>query len=152
MRELISAFESAHTSLDTKRIAATAIGDLREASAVAALIRALEDSDAMLVDRCQKALVKITLADFGFSERRWEFWWDVHREQHRIEWAIEAMTHGKAQIRSAAFQELFTYAGTAIDWPSKEPDPRRCQQLQDQLLEWWKREGRTLYPKRGEGQ
>jgi hypothetical protein len=152
MRELISAFESAHASLDTKRIAATAIGDLREASAVAALIRALADSDAMLVDRCQKALVKITLADFGFSERRWEFWWDVHREQHRIEWAIEAMTHGKAPIRSAAFQELFTYAGTAIDWPSKEPDPRRCQQLQDQMLEWWKREGRTLYPKRGEGQ
>jgi hypothetical protein len=147
MRELISALESAHASLDTKRIAATAIGDLREASAVGALIRALGASDAMLVDRCQKALVKITLADFGFSERRWEFWWDVHREQHRIEWAIEAMTHGKAQIRNAAFQELVTYAGTAIAWPSKEPNPRQCQQLQDQLLEWWKREGRTLYPK-----
>ncbi|MCP4196535.1 MAG: hypothetical protein GY762_05235 [Proteobacteria bacterium] len=152
MRELISAFDSAHASLDIKRIAAAAIGDLGEPSAVGALIGALGANDTMLVDRCQKALVKITLADFGFSERRWEFWWDVHREQHRIEWAIEAITHGKAQIRSAAFQELVKYVGTAIDWPSADPNPRECQQLQDQLLEWWKREGRTLYPKRGEGQ
>jgi hypothetical protein len=152
MRELISALDSAQASLDTKRIAATAIGDLCEPSAVGALIRALGANDTMLVDRCQKALVKITLADFGFSERRWEFWWGVHREQHRIEWAIEAITHGKAQIRSAAFQELVKYVGTAIDWPSSDPNPRECQQLQDQLLEWWKREGRTLYPKRGEGQ
>jgi hypothetical protein len=151
MRELIGAFESANASMDTKRIAATAIGNLCEPSAVGALIRMLGTDDTVLVDRCQKALVKITFTDFGFSERRWEFWWDVHKEKHRIEWAIESMTHGKAQIRSAAIQELVKHVGSAIDWPNADPNPRECQLLQDQLLAWWKREGRTLYPFRGEG-
>jgi hypothetical protein len=150
MRELISAFESANASMDTKRIAATAIGDLCEPTAVGALVRMLRADDSVLIDRCQKALVKITFADFGFSERRWEFWWDAHKEKHRIEWAIESMTHGKAQIRSAAYQELVKNVGSAVKWPGADPSPRECQLLQDQLLAWWKREGRTLYPFREE--
>jgi HEAT repeat protein len=150
MHELTGAVESANASLDTKRIVAAAIGDLCEPSAVGALIRMLGADDSILVDRCHKALVKITFSDFGFSEKRWAFWWDVHREQHRIEWAIEAMTHGKAQIRSAALQALVKYVGAAVDWPGADPTPRECQHLQDQLLAWWKHEGRTLYPHREE--
>ncbi len=149
MREVLSVLTGAGSSLDAKRIAAEALGELREASSVGVLAQMLASVDAVLVERCHRALVKITFADFGFSGQRWLDWWAGNHERHRIEWAIDSVVHPKEPIRLMAIREIRGIVGHAVEWTQGPMDHKQRQDVQKRTREWWNREGRALFPRPG---
>ncbi|MCP4602916.1 MAG: hypothetical protein GY847_20770 [Proteobacteria bacterium] len=146
MREVVNVLKGSKSGLDAKRIAAEALGELGEPSAVSGLAEMLASVDGVLVERCHRALVKITFSDFGFSAERWLSWLGMNRQKHRIEWAISSMAHPKEPIRIAAIRELKSVVGHVVKWPQGPMDHKHRLDAQKQLREWWKREGMALYP------
>ncbi|MDJ0763919.1 MAG: hypothetical protein QNJ97_13140 [Myxococcota bacterium] len=148
MREVAGVLKSSHFSVEAKRIAGQALGELREPSGVRELIEMLESIDENLVTRCHRALVRITFNDFGFSSGRWQTWLSSNRRRHRVEWAIDSVVHPKEAIRNAAIQELGDMVGDVVQKPQGPLDHKQRLDLQRRLTEWWQREGRALYPYR----
>jgi hypothetical protein len=146
MREVVRVLVNPSSSLEAKRIAAVALGELREPTAVEALAEMLGSVDGVLAERCHRALVKITFEDFGFSEKRWTAWWKAHRGQHRFEWAIESLGQRNEDLRQAAVEELRRVAGHVLPWPDGALDNRQRLDLKRKLQDWWKREGRAQHP------
>ncbi|MDD5309702.1 MAG: hypothetical protein PHU25_20490 [Deltaproteobacteria bacterium] len=146
MREVVRVLVNPSSSLEAKRIAAVALGELREPTAVEALAEMLGSVDGVLAERCHRALVKITFEDFGFSEKRWTAWWKAHRGQHRVEWAIESLGQKNDDLRQAAAEELRRVAGHVVPWPDGALDNRQRTDLKRKLQDWWKREGRAQHP------
>jgi HEAT repeat protein len=146
MKELAETLAAPSTTLENKRIAAEALGELREPRAVKALAEMLGSVDGILAERCHRSLIKTTFNDFGFSERRWLSWWHTNSGRHRIEWAIDSLTHRVEDIRRSAAEELRRMVKGAIDWPSGPMDHKQRKDLRRRLEDWWKREGRALYP------
>ncbi|MCP4679555.1 MAG: hypothetical protein GY854_29505 [Deltaproteobacteria bacterium] len=149
MREVLSVLTSANSGLDAKRIAAEALGELREHSAVGIVAEMLASVDTVLVERCHRALIKITYTDFGFSAERWGAWWRKNRQRHPIEWAIDAVAHPKELIRNAAYKKLRSTARDALDWPLGPLNHKQRLDLQKKLRMWWSREGKALFPNHG---
>jgi hypothetical protein len=146
MKELADTLVSSTSTLETKRIAAEALGELREPISIKALAEMLGSVDGILAERCHRSLVEITFNDFGFSERRWLSWWHANNGRHRIEWAIDSLNHRSEGIRRSAIEELRRLVGGAVDWPSGPMDHKQRKELKRVLEEWWKREGKVLHP------
>ncbi|MCP4602905.1 MAG: HEAT repeat domain-containing protein [Proteobacteria bacterium] len=141
MREVVKVLKDSKSSLDTRRAAAHALGNLREPSGVSALAETLVSTDEVLVGHCHRALVKITFSDFGLSVERWLSWWGISRERHRIEWAINSVVHLKEQIRNDAIKELKSTIGDIVEWPEGRMNDEQRLDIQKHLREWWSREG-----------
>ena len=135
------------TSLEKKRIAAEALGQLRDAAAVEALASMLGSVDGILSERCQRALVRITYRDFGFSEKRWLSWYRANSDAHRLEWAIEAIVDKNEDIRRLALSELKTELANEINWPRPPYDFSQRKALHKQLVNWWQSEGKSRFVK-----
>ncbi|MBW2275841.1 MAG: hypothetical protein JRF63_00025 [Deltaproteobacteria bacterium] len=148
MKELADNLAAPATTLENKRTTAEALGEIREPVAVKALAEMLGSVDGILAERCHRSLIKITFNDFGFSERRWLSWWHTNNGRHRIEWAIDSLTHRVEDIRRAAADELRRMVGGSVDWPSGPMDHKQRKELKRRLEGWWKREGRALHPVR----
>jgi hypothetical protein len=116
-------------------LAATALGELRDAAAVPALMAALQ-GPAALAQTAQRALVEIAKQDFGTSRRRWTAWWDRHQGQHRAEWLFDGLSHKAAEIRFSASEELRLltgeYFGYHFDLPKREREDAAARWRQ-----WW---------------
>ena len=83
-QEVALVLTNSASNLEKKRMAAEALGELQDPVAIRPLSEMLGSVDGVLAERCQRALVKITFNDFGFSERRWLAWWNSNRSHHRI--------------------------------------------------------------------
>jgi hypothetical protein len=146
VQDLAAALTSSSSNLERKRLAAEALGRLQAPFAVKALAEMLGSVDGVLAEICQRALVRTTFNDFGFSERRWLTWWQGNRGRHRIEWALESVNHRREEIRLHAIAELRRLAGDSISWPAGPLDHKQRKELRRLVEEWWGREGRTLHP------
>jgi len=144
-REISDVLVSSKSSVEAKRIAADALGQLREGSAISGLCYMLGSVDRSLVDKCHRALVRITFCDFGFAEGRWSAWRERHGKQHRIECAIAALGHSKEDVRNMAIDDLKRYVGDSVDWPHLPYDFKARQEIKKRCREWWKSEGWALY-------
>ena len=135
----------AHASDPDDRVAAmTVIAKLREASFVPELIQALGDDDDRVVAAAHDALMQVTRQDLDTDARLWLRWWEHNASKHRIEWLIDALTHGVTEIRRGAGEELRAltkeYFGYAGDLP-----PRDRDRAQQRYRDWWTIEGRGRF-------
>ena len=91
----------------TRRLRAiNALGAIRDAGALRLLIDLLEDEEGAVVHAAHLSLVAITCEDLGAGQRKWSAWADRNESRHRIEWLIDALTHGDETLRSAAGEDL----------------------------------------------
>ncbi|MBN2524893.1 MAG: hypothetical protein JXR76_00780 [Deltaproteobacteria bacterium] len=135
----------AGTTLEKKRIAAEALGQIKEPESIPALSAMLGSVDGILAERCQKALVSITFRDFGFSEKRWNSWYNQNRTVHRLEWAIDAINDKHEEIQRMALSTLKKSVGDRIEWPRPPYDFTQRRLLEKQLRAWWINEGKALF-------
>ncbi len=149
MREVVSVLNKSDSGVESKLIAAEAIGQLRVVSAVETLIAMLDSVDTNLVERCHRALVRIAFEDFGFSAPKWSVWFEKNGMRHRAEWAIDSILHRKEAIRNAAISEIPQIVGDVVEWSNGPMDHKRRMDLQSRLRDWWMREGRALFPNQG---
>lgn len=146
VQETALVLTNSSSNLEKKRMAAEALGELQDPVAIKALAEMLGSVDGILAERCQRALVKITFDDFGFSERRWLAWLQANRNHHRIEWAMNSINHRVEDIRRAALDELRRLVGDSVEWPRGPLDHRQRREVKRRCLQWWEREGRALNP------
>jgi len=129
---------------DSKRTAVVVLGELLDREAVPLMAAMLGGSDAVLAERCHRALVKITSHDFGFSEKRWMSWWKVHQDQHRVEWLIEALLGRHAGPRASAGLELSELASIPFDLPDN-PTAEDREEIYRIWRAWWENEGSAIF-------
>jgi hypothetical protein len=84
----------------------------------------------------QAELVKLTARDFGAKPRRWQTWWEKHRDDDRAEWLFEGLGHKAPEIRAAAEEALRglsgEYFGYHFDLPRAEREDARLR-----WQTWW---------------
>jgi hypothetical protein len=146
MGDIVAVLTSSTSSLDAKRIGSESLGELGERAAVPALTDLLDSADGQLKELSRQSLVKIAFDDLGYSSQRWKSWWEKHKEQHRIEWAIASITHPKEHIRNAAKKELKQMVGEVVEGFNRPMDHNQRLDFQKQSMKWWKQEGQALYP------
>src|SRR5262245_34744595 len=62
---------------------------------VAKLIAQLSGRDG---EKAREALMRITRQDFGTKTRRWEAWWEKHKDDDRAEWLFQGLAHKEPHI------------------------------------------------------
>jgi type II secretion system (T2SS) protein E len=126
--------------------AAGALGELRDAIAVPALIDAL-DGPPSLVRTAARALVEIAKQDFGQSRKKWLVWWEIHKRADRVDWLLEGLSHKAPEIRFSASEELRLitgeYFGYHFDLPKRERE-----EAKERWQQWWYQSGHARLPDR----
>jgi hypothetical protein len=120
-------------------LAASALGELRDAQAVPALIEALGGPPS--VSRtAARALLDIAQQDFGQSRKKWQAWWDEHKTTDRVAWLLEGLAHRAPEIRFSSSEELRAitgeYFGYHYDLPKREREEARAR-----WQAWWFQNG-----------
>jgi hypothetical protein len=135
---------NASAPITRRRVAVEAIGELRDAGAVALLIELLGHEDAPLSELCWRALVLITRQDFGQTKKKWQTWLAKEGPRHHIEWLIDALVHPSPELRLGASEELKRitkeYFGYYYNLPKRDRERARKR-----YLEWWERIGRVRF-------
>jgi hypothetical protein len=100
---------------------------------VAKLIGRLYSNEA---EKARDELMMITKQDFGTKARRWEAWWDKHKDDDRFEWLFEGLGHKEPRIRASSEEELRRltgeYFGYHYDLPRREREHAR-----ERWQKWW---------------
>jgi hypothetical protein len=127
-------------------LAAGALGELRDAQAVPALIDALDGAPA-LARTAARALVEIAQQDFGGSRKKWLAWWNEHKKTDRVAWLLEGLSHRSPEIRFASSEELRLisgeYFGYHFDLPRREREEAR-----ERWQQWLVQNGHARAPDR----
>ena len=139
-RTLRTLVRDPRSQAEVRRMAAYALGELRDVAAIPALIDALVDGDAALVTAAQLALVTLSRQDFGPDVDAWRGWWERSGGRHRIEWLMEALLHAEATLRHAASEELKQVTGQFFGYYFNLPRRER-ERAQQRYVAWWRREG-----------
>jgi hypothetical protein len=129
---------------ERRRIAAHALGELRDAEAVPSLLYALVERDPALVSVARRSLVVLARQDFGEEVPRWRAWWEVAAPRHRVGWLIDALLHDDATIRHEASEELKKLTGQFFGYYFNLPRRER-EKAHRRYVDWWEREGRTQF-------
>jgi hypothetical protein len=105
---------------------------------IAKLIGRLYSSEA---EKAREELMAITKQDFGTRARRWEAWWEKHKDDDRAEWLFDGLGHKEPQIRASSEEELRKltgeYFGYHFDLPRRERERARAR-----WQAWWVEPGR----------
>jgi hypothetical protein len=128
-----------------KRLRAiSALGGIRDSGALRLLVDLLEDEDGSVVHAAHLALVEITCEDLGASARKWSAWADRNEQRNRIEWLIDALTHGDEALRASAGEDLKTLTQQYFGFhpPSSKKDREVVQQ---KYRTWWESAGRRIH-------
>jgi hypothetical protein len=126
---------------NTRRIAARALGELRDPKSLAILVELLRESDPQLPDAALYALRVLTRHDFGRAYRKWASWTERNGARHRVEWLIDALLHPDEDVRSAASEELKAITQEYFGYhPSLKRREREIAQRKYQ--KWWDEEGK----------
>lgn len=129
---------------ERRRVAAQAIGALRDTQAVQTLIQALDDADAGIAVAAHRALVVLTRQDFGPKPAGWSEWWSAASSRHRVEWLIDALLHSDSTIRHEASEELKRVTGQFFGYYFNLPRKER-ERAHQRYQEWWRREGAARF-------
>ncbi|HXU00060.1 MAG TPA: hypothetical protein VN903_03665 [Polyangia bacterium] len=105
---------------------------------VAKLIGRLYSNEA---EKARDELMSITKQDFGTKARRWEAWWEKHKDDDRVDWLFEGLAHKEPRIRASSEEELRKltgeYFGYHYDLPRREREQARAR-----WQKWWSESGR----------
>jgi hypothetical protein len=128
-----------------KRLRAiAALGAIRDAGALRLLVDLLEDEDGAVVHAAHLALVDITCEDLGAGARKWAAWADRNESRHRIEWLIDALTHGDETLRTAAGEDLKAITQQYFGFhPGAGKKDREV--VQQKYRTWWDTQGRRIH-------
>ena len=125
-------------------LAAAALGELRDAQAVPALIAAL-DAPPSVARTAARALVEIAQQDFGMHRKRWLAWWEQHKSTDRVAWLLEGLSHRSQEIRFSSSEELRgitgEYFGYHFDLPKRERE-----EAKERWQAWWYQSGHARLP------
>ena len=125
-------------------LAAAALGELRDAQAVPALIEALE-APPSVARTAARALVEIAQQDFGQNRKKWLSWWEQHKNTDRVAWLLEGLSHRSQEIRFASSEELRLitgeYFGYHFDLPKRERE-----EAKERWQAWWYQSGHARLP------
>ncbi len=129
----------------TRRLRAIAsLGAVRDAGALRLLVDLLEDEDGAVVHAAHLALVDITCEDLGAGARKWSAWADRNESRHRIEWLIDALTHGDETLRTAAGEDLKAITQQYFGFhPGAGKKDREV--VQQKYRTWWETQGRRIH-------
>jgi HEAT repeat protein len=67
---------------DVREAAVQALGEIKDARAVAPLIAVLKDEDRVVCYEAAETLEKITGQDFGDNQESWQSWWEANKEKY----------------------------------------------------------------------
>ncbi len=130
---------------DLERVAAgaSAIAELADVAAISDLIDVI-GRDGKRGEHARRALMSLTRADHGTSERRWRKWWEEHKARHRIEWLIEALGHKDATMRGAAADDLRRLTGEYFGFDANQ-GRRERDAARERWEQWWNETGRRRF-------
>ena len=129
---------SLHT--ERRRLAARAVGELRDAGAPPVLIAAMADADGLLASAAHRSLTMLTRQDFGSDLDAWQSWWERAKGQRRVQWLIDALLHDDASTRHEASEELKKLTGQFFGFYFNLPRRER-EKAWRRYQDWWEREG-----------
>ena len=122
--------------------AAAALGEVRDARAVEGLILGIESYDRDVGAACHDSLVTITRHDPRMAGQTWPSWFSKHKQEHRIEWLIDALLDEAEPLRDAAATELKALTKQYFGYYANLPRPER-ETAQARYRTWWDAEGRA---------
>ncbi|MGB5697380.1 MAG: HEAT repeat domain-containing protein [Polyangiales bacterium] len=93
--------------LHLRRRAVSALTQLRDDAAAPLFVDLLADSDRGVATACRVGLRVLTAHDFGFLREPWLRWLSERGHEIRIQWLIEGLGDGRANIRLLASRELW---------------------------------------------
>jgi len=106
---------------------------------VAKLIGRLYSSEA---EKAREELMAITKQDFGVRARRWEHWWEKHKDDDRVEWLFDGLGSKLTPIRASSEDELRKltgeYFGYHFDLPRRDRERARAR-----WQAWWQESARA---------
>jgi hypothetical protein len=106
---------------------------------VAKLIGRLYSNEA---EKAREELMAITKQDFGVRAKRWEHWWDKHKDDDRVEWLFDGLGSKLTPIRASSEDELRKltgeYFGYHFDLPRRDRERARAR-----WQAWWNESGRA---------
>jgi hypothetical protein len=105
---------------------------------VAKLIGRLYSSEA---EKAREELMAITKQDFGVRAKRWEHWWEKHKDDDRVEWLFDGLGSKLTPIRASSEDELRKltgeYFGYHFDLPRRDRERARAR-----WQAWWNESAR----------
>jgi hypothetical protein len=117
------------------------LGELRDRESIPLLIGRLGDSPR-LSQPALVALRAITRHDFGSARWRWTRWWREWKDNHRVEWLIDALTEKDAELRLEAAQELEELSGRYVGYHF-DLGRREREEARRRWFDWWQSTGKA---------
>jgi len=130
-----------------RKVAAQALGELRDAESVPTLVATLDDPDPAVVEATHDALTVITRQDFGAMAAPWVSWWGRAGQRHRVEWLIDALLHPEPGVRHEASEELKKLTGQYFGYYFNLPRRDR-ERAHQRYVEWWRSDGAQRFEAR----
>ncbi|MGM0595779.1 MAG: hypothetical protein ACQES9_01945 [Myxococcota bacterium] len=127
-----------------QKCAIEALGQLRDRESVPVLLDKLHQEDHENEQSIQQSLRLLTLRDFGNKIDRWNSWWVVNKNRHRIRWIIESLRQSDRSLRVEAKKELIRLTGEDKGY---DPDLKSSdmEKVIREWMSWWDEKGKTLY-------
>lgn len=131
---------------ETQVATAQILGQLREATAVPALIPLVVSPQRALASAATSALAVICAQAFGSDVARWAEWWQSHYTRPREAWLVEALRHSDTAITRIAHNELVRLTGRTPEPPGAATQPL-LQTTVESWESWWQQ--RSVRPRAG---
>jgi HEAT repeat protein len=122
--------------LPTRRRAISALTQLRDEESAALFVDLLADSDRGIGTASRVGLRVLTAHDFGFAREPWLRWLSERGNEIRIQWLIEGLGDGRANIRLLASRELW-HLTRFLQPLSEAADRSEFVMAQHHYQRWW---------------
>lgn len=119
-----------------RRRAISALTQLRDGTSAGLFVDLLADSDRGIATACRVGLRVLSAHDFGFSRDPWLRWLSERGHEDRIQWLIEGLGDGRANIRLLAARELWQRT-KLLRPPSESADRENFLSVQESYQRWW---------------
>ncbi|MBU1070652.1 hypothetical protein KJ975_13900 [Myxococcota bacterium] len=119
-----------------------ALGRMRDKHSIEAILQLLPSASTEIAGNMIRALRLITLRDFGSQLERWQSWWALNSQRHRVLWLIEGLRQNDEELRRDAIDELVRIVGETMDY-----DPEASMEFREssvrRWVSWWEQKGRV---------
>jgi len=131
-----------HPDPAMQRHTVEALGRLRDKLSIEPILALMGEAHPEVLPCMIQALRQITLRDFGGQLERWQSWWALNSQRHRVLWLIEGLRQTDEELRRDALRELFRIVGETMDY-----DPAASMEQREagvrRWVNWWEQKGRN---------